>query len=63
VSKANWCYLWFFAEDDELSDFRAAVEIIRTTYEDNRFLPQAYIDALLRMKNTNPVYYTIYALG
>jgi phage terminase large subunit len=30
---------------------------------DNRFLPQPYIDALLRMKNTNPVYYTIYALG
>ena len=63
VSKANWCYLWFFAESDDLADFRKQVVIIKTNYQDNKFLPQEYIDALLRMKNTNPVYYTIYALG
>ena len=63
VSKANWCYLWFFADNDEMLDFRKEVRVVRTNYLDNRFLPQPYIDALLRMKNTNPVYYTIYALG
>lgn len=63
VSKANWCYLWFFAPNEDLAEFRAEAEIIQTNYLDNKFLPQKYIDALLRMKNTNPVYYTIYALG
>ena len=63
VSKANWCYLWFFDENPDLTEFRQEVKIIKTNYLDNRFLPQKYIDALLRMKNTNPVYYTIYALG
>ena len=63
VSKANWCYLWFFDDNPELLDFRKEVKIVQTNYLDNRFLPQKYIDALLRMKSTNPVYYTIYALG
>ena len=63
VSKANWCYLWFFDENPDLTDFRSEVKVIKTNYMHNRFLPQQYIDALLRMKNTNPVYYTIYALG
>lgn len=63
VSKANWCYLWFFDDNPELLDFRKEVKVVQTNYLDNRFLPQKYIDALLRMKSTNPVYYTIYALG
>ncbi len=63
VSKANWAYLWFFAPNDDFEALRADTEIIKSNYMDNRFLPQPYIDALLRMKNTNPVYYTIYALG
>lgn len=63
VSKANWCYLRFFADDPKLADFRKNVEVIHTNYKDNPHLPQSYIDALLMMKATNEVYYNIYALG
>ena len=63
VSKANWCYLWFFADNPEMMELRRNVNIIKTNYLHNRFLPPEYIDTLLRMKETNPVYYTIYALG
>lgn len=63
VSKASWAYLQFFADNADLVEFRQQVKIIHTTYLDNPHLPQAYIDALLMMKQTNPVYYGIYALG
>ena len=63
VSKANWCYLQFFNPNPLLEEFRKSVKIVHTNYKDNRFLPQAYIDALLQMEKTNPVYYKIYALG
>lgn len=63
VSKANWCYLHFFAENPELEEFRQTVRIVHTTYKDNPHLPEAYVQALLMMKATNEVYYKIYALG
>lgn len=63
VSKANWCYLQFFADNDELTEFRKTVKIIHTNYLDNPFLPPEYVQALLLMKSTNEVYYKIYALG
>lgn len=63
VSKANWCYLQFFADNDELTEFRKTVKIVHTNYLDNPFLPQEYVQALLLMKATNEVYYKIYALG
>lgn len=63
VSKANWCYLHFFAENPELDEFRKTVRIVHTTYKDNPHLPEAYVQALLMMKATNEVYYKIYALG
>ena len=63
VSKANWCYLQFFAENPELEEFRKTVRVVHTNYLDNPHLPQDYIDALLMMKATNEVYYKIYALG
>ena len=63
VSKANWCYLHFFAENPELDEFRKTVRIVHTTYLDNPHLPEAYVQALLMMKATNEVYYKIYALG
>lgn len=63
VSKANWCYLQFFAENKELADFRKTVKIVHTNYLDNPFLPEEYVRALLLMKATNEVYYKIYALG
>lgn len=56
VSKANWCYQTFFAKP-------ADAFVLKTTYIDNAFLPQAYIDSLERMKETNYTYYKIYALG
>lgn len=63
VSKANWCYLQFFADNEELTEFRKTVKIVHTNYLDNPFLPQEYVQALLLMKATNDVYYKIYALG
>lgn len=70
VSKVNWCYKLFFqtefsnaAEALELTNFRTRCRILHTNYEDNKFLPQAYVDSLLLLKATNPDYYKIYALG
>lgn len=63
VSKANWTYLQFFADNDELTEFRKTVKIVHTNYLDNPFLPPEYVQALLLMKATNEVYYKIYALG
>lgn len=63
VSKASWCYLQFFAENPELEEFRSKVSIVKSNYLDNSRLPQQYIDALLLLEATNPVYYKIYALG
>lgn len=63
VSKANWCYLYFFAPDSTKADFRKEVRVVHTTYLDNPHLPQPYINSLLLMKQTNEVYYNIYALG
>lgn len=62
VSKANWVYLQFFAPEAD-SKLLAQTKIIKTTYHDNRFLPQEYIDNLLMLKDTNPSYYKIYAEG
>jgi len=58
VSKANWCYKYWFADGTPVNAF-----ILKTTYKDNRFLPQEYITSLENMKLTNPTYYKIYALG
>jgi len=63
VSKANWAYLQFFADNEEMAEFRKKVEIVKSNYLDNPHLPQPYIDSLLMLKVTNPVYYGIYALG
>ena len=58
VSKANWTYKRFF-ENGAPEDTR----IIQTTYKDNPHLPEEYIKALLGMKQRNPAFYKIYALG
>lgn len=58
VSKANWVYKRFFengAPEDTV--------ICHTTYSDNPHLPEVYVKSLLRMKDRNPAYYKIYALG
>ncbi|ARO62401.1 PBSX family phage terminase large subunit [Bacillus cereus] len=59
VSKSNWIYKNYFEGNPELKD----TTIIHTTYKDNKFLPQSYIDALHDMMRTNEAYYKIYALG
>lgn len=58
VSKVNWCYRYFFENGTPQQ-----TKIIKTTYKDNRFLPQEYIDTLERMKETNFTYWNIYANG
>lgn len=63
VSKANWCYLQFFADNPELTEFRKNVVVVHTNYLDNPHLPKEYVETLLQMKKTNEVYYKIYALG
>lgn len=63
VSKANWCYLQFFKPDENFEEFRKKCNIVQTTYKDNKWLPPEYINSLLLLKDTNPVFYNIYALG
>lgn len=58
VSKANWVYKRFFANGTPEDTV-----IIHTTYKDNSYLPQEYIDSLLRLERTNPAYFKIYVLG
>ncbi len=60
TSKANWVYKRWFQEKDKVID---NTFILHTNYTHNRFLPQSYIDSLLKMKETNPTYYAIYTLG
>lgn len=59
VSKANWVYKKWFADGKAHDD----TMILRTTYKDNKWLPEAYVRALEEKKHTNYTYYKIYALG
>ena len=59
VSKSNWVYQRWFKDDYNHDN----TIVLKTTYKDNKFLPQSYIDNLLEMGKNNPVYFRIYALG
>ena len=61
ISKVNWVFNKWFSED-AIYD-KENTMILKTTYKDNRFLPEAYIKALEEKINSNPTYYKIYALG
>lgn len=61
ISKVNWVYNKWFS-DDAIYDKKNTL-ILKTTYKDNKFLPDAYIRALEEKINSNPTYYKIYALG
>ena len=75
VSKTNWVYKRWFDEgklgeklnniSDEVGNYfeDEMISILKTTYKDNKFLPQDYIDNLLSMKESNYAYYKIYCLG
>ena len=58
ISKKNWVYDYFFVRE-----LPANVKVIKTTYLDNKFLPQEYREELERLKDRNPAYYRIYCLG
>ena len=58
ISKKNWVYDYFFVREQPEN-----VKIVRTTYLDNKFLPKEYVEELERLKDRNPAYYRIYALG
>lgn len=59
VSKSNWVYdYWHIRETNPDTTM-----LLHTTYKDNRFLPEDYIQALEELKETNFTYYKIYALG
>ena len=61
VSKENWVFKKWF---DTKANYDAAnTMILKTTYKNNKFLPQSYIDALEEKINSNPQYYKVYALG
>lgn len=58
VSKVNWVYKYFF-----LNKLDANTILIHTNYKDNKFLSKEYCKELERLKDRNPAYYRIYALG
>ena len=60
VSKTNWVYKRWFADGVTVGE---DTFVLKTTYLDNAFLPQSYIETLEQMRVNNPTYYRIYALG
>jgi phage terminase large subunit len=53
----SWVYERFHNQIDE------DATILKTTYLDNKFLPDKYVQSLLKLKSTNYTYYKIYCLG
>lgn len=60
VSKQNWVYKYFGFDKNKTPK---GCKVIKTTYTDNTFLPQAYIDNMERLKQTNYAWWKIYANG
>lgn len=60
ISKVNYVYRKWFSETAKPGEDTL---IVKTTYRDNRFLPEEYIKSLEKKIYTNPTYYKIYALG
>lgn len=59
VSKSNWVYKRWFKDGYNKEN----TVVLHTTYKDNKFLPDDYVNNLMEMKKSNPVYFRIYALG
>lgn len=57
ISKNHWLY------DFCVTNPPASFYFSETTYKDNPFLNQDYIDSLEELKNRNPMKYNIFALG
>lgn len=60
VSKTNWVYKRWFQPGVTIAPDTI---IYKSTYKDNKFLPQHYINTLENLIRTNPVYYRIYSQG
>jgi phage terminase large subunit len=58
VSKVNWVYRYWHASGEQPNTF-----YMHSTYRDNKFLPQSYIDSIERLKDINPQLYKIEGLG
>ena len=56
VSKVNWVYDYFFLKD-------SGAKVFHSTYSDNDFLDDITKSELEKLKERNPAYYRIYALG
>ncbi|WNS74244.1 PBSX family phage terminase large subunit [Bacillus sp. DTU_2020_1000418_1_SI_GHA_SEK_038] len=57
ISVTHWLKAEFFDHKKKNST------TLRTTYKDNKFLEKEQIDVLEGFKETDPYYYTVYALG
>lgn len=57
ISKANWVFDYFIMNKPDNA------KVVQTTYKDNKFLTIDYKNELERLKDRNPAYYKIYALG
>jgi len=57
VSALHWIKPFFF--DTKRDD----TTIVHSTYHDNKFLTDEYVQVIENLKNQDPVYYKIYALG
>ena len=61
VSKVNWVYKNWFAKDAKVNPKRTA--IYQTSYQNNKFLDEETRVTIEELKERNPAYYRIYALG
>lgn len=61
VSKTKWVYPRWFAQDATYNHDNTLV--LHTTYLDNKFCDEGYLENLRDMERVNPAYYRIYALG
>lgn len=57
ISSKHWLKTRFFDTKDE------DATVLHTTYKNNRFLDDKYIQTLEKLKQTNYTYYQVYALG
>ena len=63
ISILHWLKRRFFDCENLPAKEKAKIRTHRSTYKDNRFLPQENIDVLEAFKYTDPYYYSVYCLG
>lgn len=63
ISKSNWVYAEFFNDGSPRHPHMDDTFILKTTYRDNKFLPEDQIETILGYKENDPAYYAIYGEG